>query len=228
MLRFLAKVGILLASQIYSTQAMDFDYVDGSDFPWIYAHGQLEAGDAEEFFSLYHDADGISLVVLDSDGGAIFEAMSLGKHIRSLGFDTLVPSGGRCLSACFFAMMAGNTRFVSPEGFLGVHQFNATYDNQSSEQIQSKTQTVTSALIEYVTDMGFDPTVLLRALVTPRDEIYIFSSNELDSFGINSQNLPVPNQAYDDTNKKALQSENCPFPLGFDVKDPMGLYPGCH
>ncbi|SDN10541.1 hypothetical protein [Pseudomonas jinjuensis] len=60
------------------------------------------------------------LVLLDSIGGSVAEAIRMGRLLRDSGFDALVPANAVCQGACVYLLAAGNARTV--RGHVGLHR----------------------------------------------------------------------------------------------------------
>lgn len=60
-------------------------------------------------------------VWLDSPGGAVEAAYTLGRALRERGAITRVPNGAVCASACVDVFVGGLVRFVDPGGRVIVH-----------------------------------------------------------------------------------------------------------
>ena len=63
-----------------------------------------------------------------SPGGNARIGNQAGRIIRDNAFQTRIPSGWACFSACNFMFMGGNARFVDPGGLFIVHMFTHTGD----------------------------------------------------------------------------------------------------
>ena len=59
------------------------------------------------------------LVSLNSKGGSVAGGIALGSFIRASGFDTIVPAGAECHSACTMAFLGGISRAII--GTFGIH-----------------------------------------------------------------------------------------------------------
>src|SRR5689334_22052295 len=62
---------------------------------------------------------GAKVVLLQSPGGYVDEALRLAAEIRRLGLNTAIPKGFGCYSACSYLFFAGREHVV--RGELGVH-----------------------------------------------------------------------------------------------------------
>jgi len=60
------------------------------------------------------------IVMLDSIGGSLSEAIRMGRLLRETGFDALVPSTGVCQGSCVYLLAAGHGKSV--RGHVGIHR----------------------------------------------------------------------------------------------------------
>ena len=141
----------------------------------IFASGAIVSGktrmEFEEFLRQNPSLARGTLVVLDSPGGDVDEALAIGKVIRDRGFDTAVGSrslgriqllndfspysieAGACLSACTFTFLGGVNRRVHDHDLYGVHRFHpAGKEDPGSDIAQRRV----GELLEYVRRMGVD------------------------------------------------------------------------
>jgi hypothetical protein len=68
---------------------------------------------------------------LRSPGGNARVGNEAGRLIRTENFQTRIPAGWACFSACNFLFMGGGARFVDPGGLFIVHMFTYTADRQA-------------------------------------------------------------------------------------------------
>jgi hypothetical protein len=114
------------------------------DFRFIYANGPFTSGTAKEFAS-FIESKRISagaVVIFNSPGGLVSEALELGRAIRAAGFDTEVgvqertaSSRGECYSACTLAFLGGVNRTIPSEAVFGVHRFSTDTVLSSKEAL---------------------------------------------------------------------------------------------
>jgi hypothetical protein len=123
-------------------------------------------------------------VVLNSPGGTVSEALTLGRYLRAEGFTTALRQSDICYSACPYLLAGGVTRDIAPGGSVGVHQhyfgentllpaFVAVEDIQRGQGM----------VMTYLDEMGIDPLMMQHALITPPDEIYVLLPEELERYG---------------------------------------------
>jgi hypothetical protein len=134
------------------------------------------------------DAHGeyVRTVALDSPGGAVADALAIGRLIHDKGFSTSVASGAICASSCPLIFAAGRERIAGAAAAIGVHQVYAaapagtlTSRLAAAGQAMSDAQTLTAEISRYLSGLGIDGEVWLRALETPPDRLTYFSSAEL-------------------------------------------------
>ena len=146
--------------------------------------GAIEAGDADRFADFMDSAQTPQAVYLNSPGGSVTDALAIGQRIRDMGAETAMSDADVCLSACPYILAAGITRDIPEGAWVGVHQhffgqntalpaFLAVEDIQRGQ----------GAVMTYLDAMGIDPLVMQHALVTPPDEIYILTQDELRNYG---------------------------------------------
>lgn len=92
----------------------------------IEASGPVVAGDAAQLVSLLAALDttpyGARIILLNSPGGSVGEALLISKAIEGFNVHMVVPDGAHCASACASILfIAGSFRTVEPAGLLGQH-----------------------------------------------------------------------------------------------------------
>lgn len=134
-----------------------------------------------------------TLVVLASPGGNLRGAVALGRLIRSSGLSTVIgrSDGGsgivtrdvRCFSACTLAYIGGVRRLFAANSHFGVHQF-WTEAEITAEAAIAASQRVTAQLVEYVREMGIDPSLISEASRAGPETMNLLSPTRLAELGI--------------------------------------------
>ena len=136
--------------------------------------GELDRGDAKRV----RDRLGMfkpDVLILDSTGGEVEEAMELGLYIRSRGINTRVSR--RCLSSCVYLLAAGPQRAVSPGAKVGIHRAWGT------GTISPKAaQTITSNSRNYFSAMGVRPELI--DIAAQHEEIKFLSTAKMSSLSL--------------------------------------------
>jgi len=172
---------------------------------WISANGAITADTPKDFeaFAKTRNLQGMT-IALDSDGGSVLGALSLGRSIRRLGMITTV---GRtvdlndkaskraklqprafCESMCAFVLLAGIERQVPAEARVMVHQIwlgdrrdDPTAANYSAEDLVVVQRDI-GRLAQYTFEMGGSIDLLEIALkIPPWEPMRQLSREELRS-----------------------------------------------
>ena len=166
--------------------------VQGSDTPIIIVSGNIVSGDEKTFrrISLEHDH---AVVLLNSMGGALGPALSIGEAIRLREYVTVVPSGSVCASACALVWLAGEHRALSPSGKVGFH---ASYYEENGQLIETG---VGNAVIgHYLSRLNLPERAVIFATSSSPRQITWLDAASRDSSGI-------PFDVFSDTSAAAPQ-----------------------
>src|SRR4051812_31204061 len=170
---------------------------------WISASGAITADTPRDFeaFAKTRNLQGTT-IALDSDGGSVLGALSLGRSIRRLGMITTVgrtvdlndKSSKRaklqprayCESMCAFVLLAGIERQVPAEARVMVHQIwlgdrrdDPTAANYSAEDLVVVQRDI-GRLAQYTVEMGGGVDLLEIALkIPPWEPMRMLSRDEL-------------------------------------------------
>ncbi|BCD88169.1 hypothetical protein PSm6_45760 [Pseudomonas solani] len=96
------------------------------------------------------------IVILDSIGGSVPEAIRMGRLLRETGFDALVPSTGLCQGTCVYLLAAGRGKMV--RGSVGLHRPYYAHGDSSRDQALYKGVRYNSAA--YFKEMNIPPSLL--------------------------------------------------------------------
>lgn len=145
--------------------------------------GSIEDGDARRFANYL---DGMrelpDLVALHSPGGLVHEALEIGRAVRAAELDTAVMSGAFCLSSCPYILAGGEERTVSLSGIVGMHQHY--YEQPRYLPVAFAVEGIQfgqGETMEYLVEMGIDPSLMIYSLKTPPEQIYALVEDELSA-----------------------------------------------
>lgn len=156
----------------------------------VVASGEIGGDDAEAFagFLKRQDIRPGSLLILNSPGGDLVQALTISGHVRKAGLSTHVGSydhrsgelrpGGACASACAYAFLGGVSRTASKGAKLGVHQLHA----QRGDVSIADSQLLTSMIAANIKRLGGSVDILIVALRTPPESMHWMSRAELIRF----------------------------------------------
>ena len=94
-----------------------------SDNQFIHLKGGLGFGIAKEIEHLVAKNPNVKGIILDSNGGWVYEGRKLSKIILINGLDTYTLKG--CYSACGTAFISGNKRYLAKGANLAFHQYKS-------------------------------------------------------------------------------------------------------
>ena len=141
----------------------------------------IAAGDYEALLKGIKDHPGTyarKIVMLDSIGGSVTEAMKMGRLLRETGFDTLVPSSAVCQGSCVYLLAAGQRRTV--RGHVGIHR--PYYAGSDSVHSSSGAGAVKSSQIAYLKQMQVPLELLELINTTPPQRMRVLSQTELKRY----------------------------------------------
>lgn len=138
--------------------------------------GAITIDTALEFTELRKSNPTVRTVELDSPGGLVYPALIIANQIHSAKINTWITGSSKCYSACSLVFLAGKMRLA--DGKLGVHQISGLDDS-------SQTQVTLSDIYDSLSAFRTPDKLISLMLRTPPGDIYVFSREELDQFGIN-------------------------------------------
>ncbi|MEM8536564.1 MAG: hypothetical protein AAGF56_01750 [Pseudomonadota bacterium] len=147
--------------------------------------GGIETGDAARILTLIDEAvPPPATLVLQSPGGAVTEALALGRGVRDRALRTQMLAGEYCYSACPYVLAGGVERAIDADAQVGVHQhyFGENTLLPASFAVED-IQAGQAEVMIYLDEMGIDPLVMQHALSTPPVEIYVLLPDQLRDYG---------------------------------------------
>ncbi|MGJ4953762.1 hypothetical protein [Bradyrhizobium sp. HKCCYLS20291] len=153
----------------------------------LYATGTITPGSARAFTDeIERHGEYIKTIVLNSPGGSVADALSMGRLVRARKFATEVEAGKTCASSCPLLFAGGIERRAGERAIIGVHQIAAARSATAvrSEDDMSVAQNVSARCQRYLADMGIDLKVWVHAMETPHDQLFTFKPDELKSLNL--------------------------------------------
>ncbi|MGP6086937.1 hypothetical protein [Antarctobacter jejuensis] len=156
---------------------------------FVVIDGQIEPGLTDRLRREFPEGIEGRRLYLNSPGGNLGEALKLGRYIRSTGLITLIgakraerfnedgskkflegdfPKAGICESACVYAFIGGQERYLADGQTLGLHQFRA----EKGEINSQSAQVIAGDLVSYMVEMGVDARIFKLASGTGSDDMY--------------------------------------------------------
>lgn len=150
--------------------------VDTDQGDVIRLNGPIGGNSALDFRRSLAAAPQARLVILDSPGGIVADALLIADDVHSRRLSTLIPGSARCYSACAFIFLAGAERVA--DGSLGVHQMSSPVPDIGSAQV------AISDIIDILNRVGTPVPVLTIMFRTSADDMHVFTREEIAEYGI--------------------------------------------
>jgi hypothetical protein len=143
----------------------------------IHLRGAFEIGITRRVAELIARNPEVVGIILDSEGGQIYEGRGLARLIRENKLQTY--SLEKCLSSCTTAFVAGTTRTLGTNARLGFHQYK-TYSLIPSINVENEQARDMAIFVE----QGVSPEFLEKIFVYPPESIWWPEIDELIAAGV--------------------------------------------
>jgi hypothetical protein len=124
-------------------------------------------------------------VSFSSEGGSLVAGIRIGTLIREKKFNTVIPDGASCASACALAWLGGERRFVGQDASVGFH---AAYVLRSQGPAESGPGN--AVMGAYLNQLGLSEEAILYITKAAPTSIQWMSLEDAAEFGIVVARLP--------------------------------------
>lgn len=174
----------------------------------IYLSGPIMSGDADRVWNTIRalDFQGIDNrlhVTMDSPGGVVTEALTIGRALNALprlvtvtvttsvGRESkkLLPLSGDCASACVLIYLGGTYRYLDSKSRLGVHQFSFGASGVNSEDATALSQLLAADVVEYLQENRIDTSFFSAMSKTAPSGIDWVDHDELRRMKVVNENV---------------------------------------
>ncbi len=125
------------------------------------------------------------VAILSSSGGSVHAAMTLGGLLREHSFDTVVPAGHSCVSACVFLLGAGIRKTV--EGQVGIHR--PYFAAGSSETVGQAILNLKKQTAAFFQKMNIPSRLAEDMFSIDPAEVKMLTTDELSAYRLNSKDF---------------------------------------
>lgn len=143
--------------------------------------GPIEVGLADDLLSKLEMADtwahGAKVLLLDSPGGSVDEALKISAILDEISVHTVVPNDAKCASACgSIVFVAGTYRTVEAFGAIGQHSCSrgGVQDDECNEELAMHA-------VRHGVSHG---SIAAFVTFTPPQDIIWFSREDVDGWGL--------------------------------------------
>jgi hypothetical protein len=121
------------------------------------------------------------IVLLDSIGGSVAEAMRMGRLLHEAGFDAVVPATSICQGTCIYLLAAGHSKKV--RGYVGIHKpYFPNGDSALSDPVSARTSYSPAA---YFKQMNIDASLISDMNAIAPSNMRVLSPQELTRYRLN-------------------------------------------
>jgi hypothetical protein len=121
------------------------------------------------------------IVLLDSIGGSIAEALKMGRLLREAGFDAVVPATSICQGTCVYLLAAGHTKKV--RGYVGIHRPYFPHGDSANTGLTSNRASYSSAA--YFKQMNVADNLITDMNAIEPSKMRVLSPQELARYRLN-------------------------------------------
>ncbi|HBO2486890.1 TPA: hypothetical protein L4H47_005838 [Pseudomonas aeruginosa] len=120
------------------------------------------------------------LLLLNSIGGSVPEAIRMGRLLRESGFDALVPSSCVCQGTCVYLLAAGKRKTV--RGYVGLHRPYYAHGDSLHSRSANGMRYDSAA---YFREMDIPSTLVQAMQSTDPKRMRVLSAKELAQYRLN-------------------------------------------
>ena len=120
------------------------------------------------------------LLLLNSIGGSVPEAIRMGRLLRESGFDALVPSSSVCQGTCVYLLAAGKRKTV--RGYVGLHRPYYAHGDSLHSRSANGMRYDSAA---YFREMDIPSTLVQAMQSTDPKRMRVLSAKELAQYRLN-------------------------------------------
>ncbi len=142
----------------------------------LFLEGDIDSRTDFRLGRALHRYPEIETLVLSSQGGTVYDGLSMATTIREYELKTYIPPEGECYSACAYLFFAGVER--KSDGELGVHQLDGLGGDFTFGQ------EILSEVFDSLHSYGVPGEVIVRMLRTPPDEMHVYRPDQLAAMNL--------------------------------------------
>jgi hypothetical protein len=118
-------------------------------------------------------------VMFSSNGGSLLAGIEIGRMMRLKGFQSLVPDGASCASACALAWLGAAKRLMGPTGQVGFHAVYILKDGAASPDPGAN-----ALMVAYLNEIGLPGRAVLYITSTAPQEMAWLKLEDAQRLGI--------------------------------------------
>jgi hypothetical protein len=176
----------LLASTGVEAAQIAVKPLDNNGLTLVAIEGELDVADIDTFRTRTESLPvGRATVEFSSKGGSLLAGIRIGSLIRTKKFNTVVPHGAQCSSACALAWLGGTRRLIGEYASVGFHTAYSVKAGALSESGPGN-----AILGAYLNQLGLSEKAILYITHAAPTSMQWMSMEEAAEFGITVAKLP--------------------------------------
>ena len=178
----------------------------------ITATGKIQAGDTEKLKAAIDSVDVSDvkkvLFIFDSAGGSLMESLKMGDYIADIPAIVSAQVGvsdmpdAICASACVYAYIAADYRYISNRARIGIHRFGFTETDLDGNEGAAIGQAVSGILSEYIRSHRVEPDLFEAISLIDHNDILWVSQRNLEKWHVVTNGIYDEKAAYINLNGK--------------------------
>lgn len=146
----------------------------------VFIVGKIEIGDASKFYNVTKSIPSTAIIFLDSGGGLVDEALSIGRVVRLKGWATASAGKQICASACALIWLSGNNRYFDANtSKIGFHTSYINNDGKLERSLNGNAK-----IAAFLFSIGLSSFAIDFVTLAPPEKLLWLSSDIAVTLGI--------------------------------------------
>ncbi len=178
----------------------------------ITAIGEIQAGDTEKLKAKIEEVDVSDvrdvLIIFDSPGGSLMESLRMGAYIADIPAIVSAQVGASdmpdaiCASACVYAYISADYRYILNGARIGIHRFGFTETDLDGNEGAAIGQAVSGVLSEYIRTHRVEPDLFETVSLIDHNDILWVSRSDLEKWRVVTKGIYDEQASYINLNGK--------------------------
>jgi hypothetical protein len=130
-----------------------------------------------------------TVLVLNSPGGLMRNAMAIGRSVSSWHISTIVADYGTCASGCALIWLAGTSRSIGVGGRVGFHSTST----RSPGGNNLRSDLSNAQILPYITELGYQPELYAYIVRAEPSSMTWLTQQDAQRYGIRAEFPPKSN-----------------------------------
>ncbi len=136
MKNLIAGLSLLLSASLAQAAQISVGVTEQGN-QYIFIQGEILKNDSKTFQKLLAENPRVRSVILNSNGGMVYEGMIIAGITQKERLDTFVMNNHVCFSICAPIFFSGHKKFIQKDATLGVHPAHDIQTFQKSTEVNA-------------------------------------------------------------------------------------------